>query len=62
MAFLSADQHTRLTKFLDGKVVLVTGGTGSFGQKFIKVLLTNYTTRSGCPPYVSALALLTFVA
>ena len=27
---------------LDGKVILITGGTGSFGKKFVKIALTNY--------------------
>ena len=27
---------------LNGKSILVTGGTGSFGQKFIEVILKNY--------------------
>ncbi len=27
---------------LDGKSILVTGGTGSFGQKFVETLLANY--------------------
>jgi len=27
---------------LDGKVVLITGGTGSFGQEFVKKILTEY--------------------
>ena len=30
------------TNFFDGKSVLVTGGTGSFGKKFISTLLTEY--------------------
>lgn len=30
---------------LDGKVVLVTGGTGSFGQKFARVVLNRYKPR-----------------
>lgn len=30
----------------EGKNVLVTGGTGSFGQKFTEVLLKNYNPRS----------------
>ena len=29
------------TKFLNGKSVLVTGGTGSFGQHFVKALLSS---------------------
>ena len=27
---------------LNNKVVLITGGTGSFGKKFIETILTNY--------------------
>ncbi len=27
----------------DGKVILVTGGTGSFGKKFTQVMLTNFS-------------------
>ncbi|MCJ7778004.1 MAG: UDP-N-acetylglucosamine 4,6-dehydratase (inverting) [Sedimentisphaerales bacterium] len=30
---------------LDGKVVLITGGTGSFGQEFTKKILTEYKPR-----------------
>ncbi len=30
---------------LDGKTVLVTGGTGSFGQKFAELVLARYTPR-----------------
>ncbi|MCW8863082.1 MAG: polysaccharide biosynthesis protein, partial [Rhodospirillales bacterium] len=30
---------------LDGKTVLVTGGTGSFGQKFIATVLARYNLR-----------------
>lgn len=32
------------TKYFDGKMILITGGTGSFGKKFIKTLLkeTNF--------------------
>ncbi len=29
-------------RYLDGKTLLVTGGTGSFGKKFIKTVLNNY--------------------
>lgn len=29
-------------KYFDGKTLLVTGGTGSFGKKFIKTVLKNY--------------------
>jgi UDP-N-acetylglucosamine 4,6-dehydratase (inverting) len=32
--------------FLDGKTILVTGGTGTFGQKFIEVLLKEYNPKS----------------
>ncbi len=30
---------------LDGKVVLVTGGTGSFGQKFVEIVLKRFRPR-----------------
>ena len=30
---------------LDGKVILVTGGTGSFGRRFIETVLTQHTPR-----------------
>ena len=30
---------------LDGKVILVTGGTGSFGRRFIETVLARYTPR-----------------
>jgi UDP-N-acetylglucosamine 4,6-dehydratase len=30
---------------LDGKVILVTGGTGSFGRKFVEVVLRDYRPR-----------------
>lgn len=30
---------------LDGKVILVTGGTGSFGRRFIDTVLTRYSPR-----------------
>ncbi len=31
-----------MTKIFDGKIILVTGGTGSFGQKFIRYILDKY--------------------
>jgi UDP-N-acetylglucosamine 4,6-dehydratase/5-epimerase len=30
---------------LDGKVILITGGTGSFGRKFVEIVLSKYTPR-----------------
>ena len=30
---------------LDGKTVLVTGGTGSFGKQFIRTVLGRFKTR-----------------
>ena len=30
-----------INSFLDGKIILVTGGTGSFGQQFVRTLLQN---------------------
>lgn len=34
--------HTRL---LDGKVVLITGGTGSFGRQFVRTVLERYSPK-----------------
>lgn len=31
--------------YLDGKTILVTGGTGSFGKRFIKTILRNYKVK-----------------
>ena len=31
---------------LDGKVILVTGGTGSFGRKFTRIALDKHDPRS----------------
>lgn len=31
-----------MDKILNGKTILVTGGTGSFGKRFVKTLLLNY--------------------
>jgi len=30
---------------LDGKTILVTGGTGSFGNQFVKYVLENYNPK-----------------
>ena len=30
---------------LDGKVILITGGTGSFGRRFVDTVLTRYAPR-----------------
>ena len=30
---------------LDGKVILVTGGTGSFGRRFVETVLKSHTPR-----------------
>ena len=35
----------RVKKMLDGKTVLLTGGTGSFGKKFTETVLDNYSLR-----------------
>jgi len=34
-----------IAEYLKGKTVLVTGGTGSFGNKFIKTVLDNYDVK-----------------
>jgi len=31
---------------MDGKTILVTGGTGSFGQKFTEIILKEYNPKS----------------
>ena len=31
--------------FINGKNILITGGTGSFGNKMISVLLKNYSPK-----------------
>ena len=36
------DIFLKVAEYLKGKTLLVTGGTGSFGNKFIKTLLDNY--------------------
>lgn len=44
---LDADTETdrRIAKMLDGRGILITGGTGSFGKAFIRTLLTRYKPR-----------------
>ena len=34
-----------MAHFLDNKTILITGGTGSFGQSFTKYLLDNFKVR-----------------
>src|SRR4051812_34644271 len=47
----AASQERALSRFapnkldLDGKVILVTGGTGSFGRRFVETVLTRYKPR-----------------
>ena len=36
------DINESISKLLKNKTILVTGGTGSFGNKFIKTVLENY--------------------
>ena len=36
------DINTHIAKFLEGKTILVTGGTGSFGKRFINTVLDKY--------------------
>ena len=31
-----------MKKFLDNKNILITGGTGSFGKKFIEIVLKKF--------------------
>ena len=30
---------------LNGKTILITGGTGSFGKKFVQIVLDNYSPK-----------------
>lgn len=39
------DINTHIEKFLEGKTILVTGGTGSFGKRFIKTVLEKYNPK-----------------
>jgi len=41
----SAQHETSFMSMFDDKSILVTGGTGSFGQKFVETLLTRYNPR-----------------
>ena len=41
----TAAEHAAIAAELDGKSILVTGGTGSFGQKFIETIVTHYRPR-----------------
>lgn len=34
--------HKKIAEYLKGKTILVTGGTGSFGNRFIRTVLDNY--------------------
>jgi UDP-N-acetylglucosamine 4,6-dehydratase len=36
------DRNPELGKIIDGKIILITGGTGSFGNKMVETLLENY--------------------
>ena len=37
--------QTKLDEYLKGKTILVTGGTGSFGKKFVKTVLDRYSIK-----------------
>lgn len=39
---MNAEAHIALQKMLQGKIVLVTGGTGSFGRAFCSYILRNH--------------------
>ena len=39
------DNNKKYAEMLDGKTVLITGGTGSFGKNFAKHLLDNYNLK-----------------
>ena len=36
------DSRQVISDYLKGKSILITGGTGSFGNRFVKTLLENY--------------------
>lgn len=42
---MNAETHYPTSYSLDGKSILVTGGTGSFGRKFIETVLRRYKPR-----------------
>ena len=39
---MSEDNHAAIGAHLNGKTILVTGGTGSFGKRFIRIVLDRY--------------------
>lgn len=39
------EAHKKIAEYLKGKTILVTGGTGSFGNRFIRTVLDNYEPR-----------------
>ena len=39
------DIESKITEFLKDKTILVTGGTGSFGKKFIRTILDRYPVK-----------------
>lgn len=40
-----SDIESKITEFLKDKTILVTGGTGSFGKKFIRTVLDRYPVK-----------------
>lgn len=40
-----SDIESKITEFLKDKTILVTGGTGSFGKKFIRTVLERYPVK-----------------
>ena len=39
------DINAAIKDYLKDKTILVTGGTGSFGKKFIRTVLVNYDVK-----------------
>ncbi|MGN0902685.1 MAG: UDP-N-acetylglucosamine 4,6-dehydratase (inverting) [Succinivibrio sp.] len=39
------DINSKISSYLKGKTILVTGGTGSFGNKFVKTVLEKYDVK-----------------
>lgn len=39
---MNSDTQEKIAGYLEGKTILVTGGTGSFGNRFVRTVLENY--------------------
>lgn len=45
LVFSGKQREINMENSLNNKVVLVTGGTGSFGKKFIEIVLSKFRPR-----------------